>query len=352
MGRLWLVVVAAVLAASSAALAQAPAAAPTSAQVVTKPHWVKLPDAAAIAKYYPATAGPDGGVARIRCVVASTGRLENCTVLSEAPEGQGFGAAALSMSPIFHMQLKTVDGTPVGGAVVIIPIRFAGGAPLSQPVAQIQVANSLAWSAAPTAGELADAFPKGAIGHAAKAHVVLRCAVGNDGGVHSCDTMTEQPTGMGFGHAAHELSKRFRLYDDPGYAKQTKGFYVDIPFDFHDPALPAPPPELIDPVWLQIASPAMAGKLFPDAAAKAGLKTGRAVLACQAAQDGSLKGCTVVDETPPGLGFGEAALAISAVMKMNLWTPQGFPVEGAKIHVPIRVNLNEDAPSTEPAPER
>ena len=128
MGRLWSAVVAAVLATSPATWAQTPA--PT--HVVTNPYWVKLPDAADMTKYYPATAGHDGGSVRIRCVVASTGALESCTVLSETPEGQGFGAAAVALSATFQMRPKTVDGVPTGDAVVNIPIHFA--APPASPV--------------------------------------------------------------------------------------------------------------------------------------------------------------------------------------------------------------------------
>lgn len=318
--------------------------------VITNPHWLKLPTADDMSNFWPAN-GLHDGAAKLRCVVTSRGTLDKCSVLSESPEGAGFGGAAMLLTPLFVMEPKTVDGTPVGG-VIIIPIRFTGGAAVSSPSAHIKVANSLAWSAAPTAAELAGAFPKDAVGRTARAHVVLRCAVGHDGGVHDCDTMTEQPGGMGFGRAARELGKRFRIFDDPGYAKQVKDFYVDIPFDFHDPAQPAPPPALLDPVWLETADPAMAGKLFPEAAAKAGLKTGRAVLTCQAVHDGSLTGCAVVDELPPGLGFGQAALAIAAVMKMNLWTPQGFPVDGANIRLPVRVNLTETAPPAAPTPGR
>jgi Gram-negative bacterial TonB protein C-terminal len=242
------------------------------------------------------------------------------------------------------MAPRTVDGAPVGGATVIIPVRFSGGRPVP-PGARITVASGLAWGAAPTAAELAEAFPKDAAGHAAKAHVVLRCQVDSSGGLRDCSIMTEQPSGLGFGRAARALSKRFRIFDDPDYANTVKGDYVDIPFDFHDPAQQQPPLEVLDPTWLQTVDPVKASQLFPEAAAKAGLTTGRATLVCQVAHDGSLTACTVAEELPSGLGFGEAALAIAAVMKMNPWTQQGFPVDGAKIRLPIRVNLMKTDPS-------
>jgi hypothetical protein len=45
-------------------------------------------------------------------------------------------------------------------------------------------------------------------------------------------------------------------------------------------------------------------------------------------------------KAPPGLGFGETALAIARIMRMNPWTKQGIPVDGARVDVPIRLNLD------------
>jgi protein TonB len=65
------------------------------------------------------------GSARIDCQVTIEGRLTNCFLLSETPQGWSFGEAALKAATYFTFRPKLVDCKPSGGGVVIIPIRFA-----------------------------------------------------------------------------------------------------------------------------------------------------------------------------------------------------------------------------------
>ena len=76
----------------------------------------------------------------------------------------------------------------------------------------------------------------------------------------------------------------------------------------------------------------------PEAVAK-GLKTGRGVARCVVAPDGALTGCTPAPGDPDGVGFSEAAVKLAASMRMNPWTADGGPVDGAVIRLPIRFNL-------------
>lgn len=101
-----------------------------SAREITNPDWLRRPTADDVARYYPEGASRDGvsGRVTLSCQVTAQGRLEGCSVESEAPSDQDFGLAALRMSRLFRMRPTTADGEPVGGTKIRIPIRFSTAA--------------------------------------------------------------------------------------------------------------------------------------------------------------------------------------------------------------------------------
>ena len=106
---------------------------------------------------------------------------------------------------------------------------------------------------------------------------------------------------------------------------------------------------LLHPVWLKTVSPDPNQPLFPDEAAKAGLKSGSATVDCVLAPGGALTGCEVISESTPGMGFGELAVKVAEVFVANPWTEDGLPADGAHVRMPIRMNYDpsRDAPPPE-----
>lgn len=102
------------------------------------------------------------------------------------------------------------------------------------------------------------------------------------------------------------------------------------------PVGPAQPPyvTVTNPMWLQ--TPRNLARYFPARALAMG-REGQVVLDCAVGTDGRLS-CAVVSETPPGWGFGEAALRISRDYRMTPAMRDGVAVEGRyRMRVPFNI---------------
>jgi protein TonB len=118
----------AVVTTSSAAPTPAaePAVGANKPSVITRPDWRTIPTGQQIAGVFPERAIRQhvDGRAVIRCTVMASGKVGKCQIVSESPEGYGFGDAVLKLSKYFVMRPQTVDGAPVEGAVINIPVVF------------------------------------------------------------------------------------------------------------------------------------------------------------------------------------------------------------------------------------
>jgi len=89
--------------------------------------WQAKPSGDDIADVYPRDALLKHlkGAATMRCGVTAKGTLQDCVVIHEYPEGEGFGIAELKLAKRFRMSPTTQAGGSNAGATVVIPIHFS-----------------------------------------------------------------------------------------------------------------------------------------------------------------------------------------------------------------------------------
>jgi hypothetical protein len=89
-----------------------------------------------------------------------------------------------------------------------------------------------------------------------------------------------------------------------------------------------PRPAAADPpAWRQLPGAARFQANYPAGAQG----PGHAVVSCQAAADGGLTACRVLEESPPGQGFGAAGLTLATLVRIA----PGSQAPGAVIELPM-----------------
>ena len=116
-----------------------------------------------------------------------------------------------------------------------------------------------------------------------------------------------------------------------------------------------PPPSLPPPAaapalaWIRKPTLDEVRAVYPPALAAQGVG-GTGVIACLVQPDQTLTACQVLAETPKETGFGEAALALTPLMRVQAQAKPGAPLPG--VSVPIRfdppVPVSDATPATPP----
>jgi protein TonB len=102
-----------------------------------------------------------------------------------------------------------------------------------------------------------------------------------------------------------------------------------------------PPPRVLAPktvMWLRPSAPPRIADYYPREAMKRNVE-GQAVVSCTVTERGGLTDCSVISETPPGYGFGQATIRAVAEFRMAPQTTEGVPVDGATVNITMRWQL-------------
>ncbi len=90
-----------------------------------RPVWRRRPSAADFEQVIPEMPlHLPNGRATLACVVGDDGRLCDCFVMDESPTGYGYGEAVMKLAPLFVAEPFDVDGKPILGKRIAVPIVF------------------------------------------------------------------------------------------------------------------------------------------------------------------------------------------------------------------------------------
>jgi TonB family protein len=188
--------------------------------------------AAMLADYPPAAraAGIEGR-ASLSCARMLHGAPDACTVISEQPRGQGFGAAALAL----------VRRAPQSASLPVLPetdplwrIDFAftlKPAPAITPDVFGPLHVPPHWEKTVASDQILQAYPTGALSSNTEGFVILLCTVAIDGRMTNC-VAKANPTRFGFEQAALKLAPTFKLQARTDDGSSTAGTTITIPILF------------------------------------------------------------------------------------------------------------------------
>jgi TonB family protein len=151
---------------------------------------------------------------------------------------------------------------------------------------------------------------------------VARCAVEATGELSGCRVVRETPTASGAGQALLALTPKFRR-KPPGKNDLKE---VNVTGSWYDTDSEAD--------WVRRPSAEDLLAVFPSEAFKRGV-SGYATIDCVGTTQGALTDCVAIEESPGDMGFGGAAIALTAQFMMKPARFKGAPVQSV-IRVPIR----------------
>jgi TonB family protein len=193
------------------------------------------PDADVLA-FYPAQDRAKGveGAATINCHSSPHGAARDCTLISESPQGDGFGDAALRVAA------ASVDraGLDLPPDKAELPRTITLVFKLSPPSIRPNLLNpshsieAPRWLRRPSADDVASAYPERAWRAGIEGSATMVCVVTRAGGMRDCAVTDQAPEGAGFGPAELKLARFFRMTPTTDLGFSVEGAKVTIPVIF------------------------------------------------------------------------------------------------------------------------
>lgn len=196
--------------------------------------WTVAPSYAEVAAAYPqkARAKQVGGRATLSCTFKAGGRIGSCDTVAEEPKGQGFAAAAKSLTGSFVGPTTLSDGSSTVGMDMQIPFTFA----VDMLVPGKRVMGKPQWRSLPSGSDFAKVYPAAAVAAGVQgARVAMLCEVGAEGRLTDCSVESEDPKGLGFDQAALALATAFQVKTWTAEGLPTVGGKIRLPIRYQPP---------------------------------------------------------------------------------------------------------------------
>ena len=336
-------------------------------------------------RYYPPLASQldISGYAVLHCRVNAQGLLYACAADTERPAGLGFGQAVLALEIAeFRMRPMTLNGQPVDGGMINIPVRFELPTPEANPEPPAPVSEEAARQAyrvvdtsqvlsASTEGNettakrieglgqdgaaaraAADAFRRASLAHRGDTRTAYARAFASVFSESELAAIADYQTASGGEQQSNKLFATIQTLVQKEYArdlaalaraafcaKQACPSAADI-LKVWRAADPRDASRIDNPQWVAQPDASAVANARPRLAALLGL-SGAVRLTCKVMGGGELTGCVVDEETPAGLGYG--AVALEAAQDYRL-SPIHLDAGAAGRRATVRVGF--------PAPEQ
>jgi TonB family protein len=263
------------------------------------------------------------GKVALSCLVTADAQLSDCQVKTETPQGEGFAAAAMTLTPRYRVRETDQLGQRVAGRR--IPIETIFLAPGD---------SRLDWAKKPTSDQMWAVLPKLASEEGVGGKTSLRCTVSTEGALRDCAVEWEQPAGYGFGMAALKLTDQFRMKPAMRGGRAVED-EVSLPIHFGAATLSAGTVAglIRDPIWDSAPTAANVAAAYPTTAGPA--VDGYVTLRCGLTASGALKDCKAISEIPKDKGFADAALGLTQHFRVNLSSGGKLDLTKYAFDVPI-----------------
>ena len=157
--------------------------------------------------------------------------------------GNDWYAIAWNGGTAFVRQQDAIAGTPVAPPITAprVPplppredtLHTSESTDTEAPPAQAGPPDltGVRWVHRPTQRDFQNAYPRRALFDGASGHVTLECTATGGGGL-DCSIGDENPRGYGFGRAALDLSRKFRLEPTTPDGRSVEGGRIEVPVEF------------------------------------------------------------------------------------------------------------------------